>query len=243
MRMLLGNLAVLATSVLVLLSGCEDRLPDAFQEQVFVLAEIDDRGCELLQRPLIQRDTLFSEPGVIDSIILDTLFVGVVAGHDSLAAVFDSLIVDSVSAGAAEIAATFDALASRFGMLTEDNSLLVTSVRPGGRAYATYSPSSISAGGLSIFYLNDFLQVELIGRNGTVSTPEGAGIPLELATACTDLETQEISPGVNRVLGYTPILKARFTFSPDADTYLVRFTGEEGAAGGAFRVAILRSDE
>ncbi len=243
MRLLPRNLAVPATLLLALLSGCEDRLPEAFQDQEFVMAEVDDRGCDLLRQPLIQGDTLFSEPGVIDSIILDTLYTGVVAGHDSLAAVFDSLIVDSVAAGAAEIAAAFDALESRFGMLTEDNSLLVTSVRAGGRAYAAYSPSSTNANGLSIFYLNDYLQVELIGRDGTILTPENTHVPLALASACTDLETQEISPGVIRVLGYTPILKARFAYSPDANSYLVRFTGEEGAAGGAFRVGILRLEE
>lgn len=226
----------------LLLGGCSDILPPDFQDQALAISVVDDEACDLLKRPLIIPDTMFTEPGIVDTIILDTLYLEVTARYDSLAAVFDSLTADSVTASPAAIAAAFDSVLEGLAALATDTTLLIQSV--GSRAtggLVAYAHSASAAGGPMVFYLNEPLRVELIMRDGTAAAIESEAISYETVAGCTEVEKVEIVPGVFDVKGYIRVMKARFEFELETGVYLVRLTRGEGAAGGAFRAAILQS--
>jgi len=228
---------------------CESFFPEVFQEGEFAISTLDDRACNYLTRSLYPpTDTLLvidnqgvldtiaiadtvNYPGtlvVIETIVLtDTVFKEITISFDSLAAVFDSLISDTVDASEAQINAEFDTLRMELDTLAVDTTLRVK-IPPGvSKGYAFYNHAFPDYAVTDVvFFIDDYIDINIINRAGTIIEATSTVIPLELVTGCT-------------------VIKTRYVFELDQAPYLVRFIldmGIDSKRAGSFRTALLPAE-
>ncbi|UCD39032.1 MAG: hypothetical protein JSW54_06020 [Fidelibacterota bacterium] len=217
-------------------------LPEEFQEGELSLLPIDEKACDYITRPLIRRDTVYvDDPDtvIIDTIIIDTLGYEVRALFDSLGAAFDSLISDSVIATDAEKHSTFDALMDTLAPLVRDTSLSIRYPATEVKSFMSYTHVQ-SATGVSgvVVYLNDYIHVDILDRDGFIQDVNSAAIVSETVAGCTDFIN---NPGPTEI-GIDRHIKIRSVLQLEQGEYLVRFTLMEGAAGGPFRAAVIYNE-
>ena len=132
----------------------------------------------------------------------------------------------------------FDSLAPLMAYFEVDTSLSVRNPGSSEKSFVSYTHATSSGGtDAVIFYLSDYMYLDIIDRDGTFQEPISEVMDMETVAACS--EVVEVPGGGEEVERY---IKSRTVFEPEPGDYVLRFTLMEGAEGGTFRAAIVYSE-
>jgi len=135
-----------------------------FQEEEFAISDLDAEAYALLQDSL--SDTISTFP----LMNFDTSWVGSVV-YDNIPEILDSLEANDIKV---------------------TDSVSYTIVTPGDMDtnYIFYQNNPTDNGVNVVFFFNDYLNINLIGENGTLVNEESKAIPPETVADCPELKTR-----------------------------------------------------
>jgi len=135
-----------------------------FQEEKFAISSLDAEAYALLQDSL--SDTISTFP----LMNFDTSWVGSVV-YDNIPEILDSLEANDIKV---------------------TDSVSYTIVTPGDMDtnYIFYQNNPTDNGVNVVFFFNDYLNINLIGENGTLVNEESKAIPPETVADCPELKTR-----------------------------------------------------
>lgn len=227
LRMLI-ILMFLPSLVIVFYSACVD-----YEEEAFSISSLDAQACEYLTRELYPADTLYTEEGEIDTILVDTVFK----------AISTSLLrnlVDTTWASASDstiISTFFDSLSVTLDSLIVDTILRMSFPTEGDTSYAFFDNSGYN-GSIPdlVLFVDDFITIDIVRGDGTTVSETTTRIPLETIVGCTQVVE---TAGNEEVIS---VIKTRYSFELEQSTYLVRFIISDTTGNKPFLMVILGSD-
>lgn len=178
----------------MMLINCKEYLPQAYQEEEFTMSDLDAEACSLFQYSLI--DTIFTSP-LVD---FDSSWVGSII-YENVEAVLDSL---------------------------EANEIKVID----GVGYTIVTPEDMDTNyvfyrrditdGSVVFFFDDYVNINIMGEDGTIINEESNIIPLE-------------------TIGGWPELKTRIVYMLVEERYLVHLIKTDQTLSDTIRTVILHN--
>ncbi|MFQ6607996.1 MAG: hypothetical protein ACE5EE_05595 [Fidelibacterota bacterium] len=213
--------------VVLFLITCQD-----YEDKEYTIASLDFKGCEYLTRDLILVDTLYTEEGEIDTVLIDTLFKSITTS------VLRDL-VDTTWANSSDstiISLFFDSLSTKMDTLIRDTTLKVDLPLEVDTSYAFYFNSNINIESERVFFIGEFVDIDIIDKDGASVNVVTTNIPLETIAGCTEIVEEGGSEEV------VSVIKSRYAFQLKETDYLVRFVKSDAAGDKPFLVTILVDD-
>ncbi|HCK99502.1 MAG TPA: hypothetical protein DHW42_05280 [Candidatus Marinimicrobia bacterium] len=215
----------------VVFTGCEKQLPHQYQDEDFVISDIDEKACYYLSCDLTVIDTVVTEGA--DTVYVERpVYVPITPVTD--------LVVDSVWINASDslINAMFD------DTLIVDTTLLISNSEEADTSYAFYNHIAPNNEDYSTVYffiswdfteqnMNSYIDIDIFQRDAKLVNAETTAIAPETIAGCTELV--ELMTGDEIV----PKIKTRYVYKLAEGHYLVRFIISDPSVIGNFRMAIL----
>lgn len=212
-------------------AGCEKQLPDIYQNEDFVISDLDEKACHFLSCDLTVIDTVVTEG-------TDTTYV-VSSTYIPITTVTDSVVGDVwINAGDSLINAMFD------DTLIVDTTLLISNSKGSDTSYAYYNHIASHNEDFSTVYffiswdfteqnMNSYIDIDIFQSDGELVKTQCTDITPETIAGCTEIV--ELMTGDEII----PKIKARCVYKLAEGPYLVRFIISDPLAIERFRMAIL----
>lgn len=226
-QLLLTLLSV--TFFTIIMIQCDSIIPNAFQEEDFIISSLGERACQSLNCALISADSL--NPCWLK--IASSRISDVVDTSQWSGSTIEQIIGEN-----------FETLQDSTDVVTEEETFLVH--YPEGESVSYVSYPSPKKGQVYFFvswnYTEDnhkgIVDIDLIQQDGTLLEKKPETIPLETVAGC--LATQTMNTGEEIKV---PRIKGQNEFETDNESYLIKFSitePSETASIDSFFVVILR---
>lgn len=222
-----GFVFVIYISLIILMTGCDEFLPDDYQDEDFTISDLDAKTCEYLSRDLFVTDTTFKDTIVADTVRVDTIFntYPVFIGMNTL---FLDDFVDSTWINKSDsliISSLFDSICGATETLLVDTAIVVNYPEGADTSYIYYNHSNSNTAHFFVGWsyteqnINATVDIEIIQKQAKLITEKSTPFPIATIGGCDKSFIMDAETSREEI---HPVIRVRNSYDLNNGPYLIR---------------------